>query len=754
MHMKIHFLCRCAIVAVLLCTSYDLCRGSDHADPQSVLNPFYVQPEPYANITDLHAFIVPRLLGENEQVIEEGEHLIISLCVVRALNPLVPGVPGQEKNLNFKDIKFRVHFDLDPKVVGSSGDQDSTVFKLLESTNPGDVNHDMVRSMQKLYGGIITEPDNITEDASLEFELAATTTGGTTRVAISGTPRTDGFRAKPNVVRSAADLRSGVINIQTGIFDDPFIFPRFFRKNVVGIVTAIPLSAVPLPHGKAPILLWATSHKRGKQIDYVGRSLRTQLPRFGYLNGKMPSEHVKEITRVHEHPTVMENILATFISPLEAHRHYDSVPDVMIYDLRTPARFPNGRALEDDVAKTLADAGETLLLELSYAESKQFPRAEENDKEFRKSTRFLDAANKPEFLFPYLAPPWTKDEMEKAKEPGSMMGSFAVPRAPEAAVIAFPNLKEDTWRKMFGFEMTAIALFTLLVLGLLWPDGSSEVWRVVVLALAVIAVFLLAFPLDVTAIIVPFVLVLGFLWLVRPSQIWIWLTLAIFLAAIAIWLLKLPLEIAAMALLAVLILVLLWLVQPIRFRIALGVLLAVIGILLWMSPPQLKPVALSLVLVLVLLWFVQPSQVWIWITLAIALAIIGIWLLKTHPGELPSEVEKAPLDVTVIMLSVLLFGLVWFFLPLQFRVPLAIVFAVVSIVILRSLLAPNATMPPANMMQPGMKFRLSILGFASVVMVLGWTAFALGVWWAERPRPPEPYPAGPQGLQPGEPTRL
>jgi len=126
----------------------------------------------------------------------------------------------------------------------------------------------------------------------------------------------------------------------------------------------------------------------------------------------------------------------------------------------------------------------------------------------------------------------------------------------------------------------------------------------------------------------------------------------------------------------------------------------------------------------------------------IALALIGIWLLKT------------PLDVTVIvLLSVLLFGLVWLVLPLQFRVPLAIVFAVVSILILMSLLAPNATMPPANMMQPGMKFRLSLLGFAFVVIVLGWTAFALGVWWAERPRPAEPYPAGPQGLQPHEPRR-
>ncbi len=337
--------------------------------------------------------------------------------------------------------------------------------------------------------------------------------------------------------------------MQAGIFDDPFIFPRFFRRNVVGIVTAIPLSAVPLPNGKAPILLWATTHKGEKQIDHVGRSLRTQLPRFGYLNDKMPSDHVKEITRVHDHPTIMENILATFIAPLEAHRHYDSAPDVMIYDLRAPAKFPNGRALRDDVAKALANAGETLLLELSYAESKQFPRAETNDKEFRDT-------------FPYLAPRWTADEIEKAKQPGSMMGSFAVPRAPEATAIAFPNFKESTWQKLFVLEVTAIVVLTLLGLVFLWP--------------------------------------------------------------------------------------------------------------------------------------VQRSQ----------LAMV-----------------------------------------------LAIAFAVIGIFVLMSLLPPNATMPPANMLQPGMKFRHSLYGFVFIAVLFAWATFAFGAWWAERRRPREPFPPGEQGLTQGEPTR-
>src|SRR5437016_6857492 len=359
------YLIRCAVsVGIFLCAPHDVCRGSDHADPQSVLNPFYLQPEPDANITDLHAFIVDRLVGENNQVIE-GEHLIVSICVRRAL------IPAQESKLNFKGYKFRVHFDLNPQVVRSAGDRDGAIAQMFEGTNSRDALHDMDRSRQALYGGIITEPDKIEDNASLEFELKLTTDAtNTAQVAISGTPKIKGLNAAANVIHSAAELRPEVINIQSGIFDDPFIFPRFFRRNVVGIVTSIPLTAIPkhgLPlngdlqppvHG--PMLLWATTHHNG-QIDHVGRSLRTQLPRLGYLNPYHPRDHVKQITRVHSYPTVMEDILATFLAPLEAHRHYDSSPDVMIYDLRKPAKFPNGRWLEDDVAQPLAVAGETLL---------------------------------------------------------------------------------------------------------------------------------------------------------------------------------------------------------------------------------------------------------------------------------------------------------------------------------------------------------------------------------------------------------
>lgn len=207
------------------------------------------------------------------------------------------------------------------------------------------------------------------------------------------------------------------------------------------------------------------------QIDNVGRSLRTQLPRFGYLNELHPAEHVRAITRVHDRPTVMDNFLGTFLAPLIAHRHYDSVPDVMIYDLRKPAKFPSGRVLTDDVGATLAEAGETLLLELSYAESKQFPRATVNDKPFRAE-------------FPYLALRWTKAQIEAAAQPGATLENFAVPRAADGAAIAAPNLANPTWRTLWRLEVLAIAALTILLI--LTVRTRLARWALIVLALAAI----------------------------------------------------------------------------------------------------------------------------------------------------------------------------------------------------------------------------------------------------------------------------
>ena len=402
--------------------------ASDHADPMSLalLDIFEVQPNPEANITDLHAFVVGsdgRPYRGND-VLAEGNRLVLSLCVRRALRP------GQEKDLDPKKFTFRIHLDLSPPVrfvpetvaVGKTGDELAKAESEI--------------LMQRLYGGIITHPDDIVESAALEFEVNLVNKDQDPEVELVS-HRAWGFRGPTSfevVVGRGKQPDPNSIWIATGIFDDPFIFPRFFRRNVVGIVTSIPVRNVfaarsekkakpPLGNGEVsqqqasdasghqayekaadrdsaspseatgayvnsepgapaspspassqdespaplPILLWATTHDGKRQIDHVGRSLRTQLPRFGYLNDKPPSEHVRAITKVHAEPTIMQAFFGSVVSPLFAHRHYDSVPDVMVYNLREPAMFPNGRALTDDVAQTLAAAGETLLLELAHA---------------------------------------------------------------------------------------------------------------------------------------------------------------------------------------------------------------------------------------------------------------------------------------------------------------------------------------------------------------------------------------------------
>lgn len=460
--------------------------GSDHADPQSVY-PFFVQGEPEANITDLHAFIVDdagRVMDEGADI-TRADQLIISLCARRRL------LPDQIAGLMLDGYTFRVHLDLDPPVrfADEAGAKERGI--------PMAQIH-AERSMQALYGGIITQPNAIAEEVMLEFQLdlLAGKAAHETEAVIQGEPRADGVPGEINIVKAArkagpgirpGDFKAGAINVCAGIFDDPFIFPRFFRGNVVGIVTSIPLSQLRLKDGTSvkaalqksggpgatakplPVVLWATTHKGARQIDHVGRSLRTQLPRFGYLNDRHPSEHVAAITRVHDRPNLLEDVLATFIAPLEAHRHYDSAPDVMIYDLRKPAVFPNGRALNDDVAKTLADAGETLLLELSYAESRQFPRATTNDKPFR------DA-------FPYLADRWTEEEIKRHRNPGtSLAGGFIVPHAQDADATAFPSFKNATWRSLWLGAVIALVVLTVLV----WFLLRSRWWRFVCAAVAI-----------------------------------------------------------------------------------------------------------------------------------------------------------------------------------------------------------------------------------------------------------------------------
>jgi hypothetical protein len=221
------------------------------------------------------------------------------------------------------------------------------------------------------YGGTVVKPETIRPDVTIEIRLDN-----------EATLREKSFRGLTGV---------DGIRLWTGVRDDPFIFPRFFGTNIVAIVLSIPISS--FPEGQEDWLIWANSHREGKQIDHVGRSNRTMLPRLDFLNTLPPNEHVAALNGRHDDPGLIQDVARNEIMPLFALRQYDFAPDVMIFTTRFPAGFPNGRLLTDDVAKLTCEQGDCLLWELSFADSETWPRQTTNDKPF------LDE-------FPYLAEPW------------------------------------------------------------------------------------------------------------------------------------------------------------------------------------------------------------------------------------------------------------------------------------------------------------------------------------------------------------
>lgn len=238
------------------------------------------------------------------------------------------------------------------------------------------------------YGGTVPAPEEIAADVEIGLRLNDDATEREAERRVSG-------------------IDPGTLRVWTGVRDDPFILPRFERKNVVAMVLSIPFDA--FPGGRDDLLIWAvtTRKKWGRevQIDHVGRANRTMLPRFNWLNEVPPGEHVRQIREHRDDPDLLDQIAMQVLRPLKALRPYDAAPDVMIFTRRPeiPPGFPNGRSLDDDVAALTCQMGDCLLWEDSHIfESRyQWPRRTTNDKPW------LDG-------FPYLGEPWTPDEASLA----------------------------------------------------------------------------------------------------------------------------------------------------------------------------------------------------------------------------------------------------------------------------------------------------------------------------------------------------
>jgi len=230
------------------------------------------------------------------------------------------------------------------------------------------------------YGGAVSNPSAIKETISLRFRLNDDTT------------------LKSKVFTGLTNIDQ--IIVWTGVRDDPFIFPRFFEKNVISMVASVPRSS--FPAGKQDFIVWGSVYEDGKQIDHVGRSNRSQLGRFDFLNTLPPNEHVpaimeemKKRDRVYNwlHQYKETDTYAGLVQYVLQIRKYDVHPDVMIYSDRYPAQFPNGRQLPDDIVGLTCRYGDCILQELAYVEGKDFPRKLTNDKDFGEQ-------------LPFLAEPW------------------------------------------------------------------------------------------------------------------------------------------------------------------------------------------------------------------------------------------------------------------------------------------------------------------------------------------------------------
>jgi len=305
-------------------------HASDHADPFKIS-----AEEQAANLTGL--FFYPK-----------GDQYILILDVRRSLTAAPPYV--------LEPFEFDINMDTHSEVTFD---------------NPED---------KARYGGTIVNPEGISPDVHIKIHLN-------------------------NDVTVKDKLFEGLKNpekivLYTGVRDDPFIFPRFFNVNVITMVMSIPKSS--FSESQKTWLLWATSRRvNGEQFDHVGRSNRTQLGRFEILNTIPPKEHVATIKKQAESADKLQKFLQACLPPLAnlnqlsglLVRHYDYVPDVMVYTSQFEPGFPNGRRLEDDVALLTCNQGDCPLQENAFIDTKQWPRATVNDKPLLAE-------------FPFLAEPW------------------------------------------------------------------------------------------------------------------------------------------------------------------------------------------------------------------------------------------------------------------------------------------------------------------------------------------------------------
>jgi hypothetical protein len=155
-----------------------------------------------------------------------------------------------------------------------------------------------------------------------------------------------------------SDIKESITNFFTGPRDDPFILGKRIRKNIAAIALELPIDAV--VDKNSTLLIWATTKIDGIAKEYqerFGSPLRSQV-----------------------------NTALNTMHPKDDFKNFGTKPDVTVINTVLPSKFPNGRALEDDVVDIVCPG----LCDDVLANDEPFPS--KND------VLFLSE-------FPYLAPP-------------------------------------------------------------------------------------------------------------------------------------------------------------------------------------------------------------------------------------------------------------------------------------------------------------------------------------------------------------
>lgn len=393
--------------------------ASDHADP---VDPFNLQRRE-GRITDLFVFpsrdMVRRIRVPAEKDQKESTRPVSNkpgeanrLEIIFCVRPALTASPPFE---GLDQFTYKIYADL------HSANE--------ASFQKGDLN-------TARYGGTVKVPEEIDADFVITVRLDNATKFVEKDVRI----KEGGEWKQP----PAADR----IQWHSGVHDDPFIFPMFFGTNVIAMVISVPLDC--FPGGQQDFLFWATSHLNGEQVDHVGRSQRTQLPRFDALNTVHPKDHVAMLRKQDQDPGLKTDVFQRFVPPPFKLRPYDFQPDVMYFTRRLDPVYPNGRQLEDDVADLTCKQGDCQLYELSFATKDPRPyaatggRPTKNDKEFKDT-------------FPYLAEPWPDKEPAPSPSLTAKNQTYVVLIAVAVAVVLLLPWVLYFWSKLQLWRLRAAA---------------------------------------------------------------------------------------------------------------------------------------------------------------------------------------------------------------------------------------------------------------------------------------------------------